>query len=87
VTTPVWTHRVVHLFAPVNAYNYVVHIPVDKINAFFVKKGSVCGCGKVEMLAGGGLKRSAVSDRLLDHLEIHHRFPAEKININILSAV
>ena len=76
---------VMNFFSAVKAENNIAHFAVGKVYNAFVNKHSVGGESKAKVLALFFLDAARVFDELFDHLKVHKRFAAEKVNLEIAS--
>ena len=79
----VHTVPVVHFPAPVQAQHHIAAFAVGKVDHVVVDQHAVCRERKAEILARGLLYAPRIVDQVLDHLEIHQRFAAEKVDLQI----
>ncbi len=71
-------------FSAVEREDAVRHLAIDEIRVFAVQQQPVRRDGEPEFFMVLLFQASGVGDRPLDHVEIHQRFPAEKIQFQIV---
>ena len=79
------TERIMDFFAPIQADDDIVHLPVDEIDAFVVQRNAVCGHGKVDLLTEPLFLLAAICDDLLANIKVHERLAAKEIDLQMLS--
>ena len=75
--------RVVHLAPAVQAKNEVVHLAVDEFVLLIVKRHAVGGDGEMYLLAELRFKLTPIGHDALHDIEVHQRFAAEQIHLEM----
>ena len=80
------TAAVMDFLAPVQAQHDIAHFPVGEINHVIINQYTVGRQRKPEMLALFLLDAPGIGCQLLYHVEVHQRFPAEEIHLQVAAA-
>ena len=72
-----------HLAPAVQAQNEVVHFAVDKLVFLVIKRHAVGGDGEMYLLAELRFKLTPIGHDALHDIEVHQRFAAEQIHLEI----
>ncbi len=77
------TQPIIDLLAAVNRKHDVGHLTIDKIDFVVCQQKAVRGNGKAEVFAMLFFLRAGVFHDLLHHIEIHQRFAAKEVDLQV----
>ena len=83
LTAGIRPHRVIDLRTAIERKHDIVHFRIEKIHDFLVEQNAVGGHCKAELLAGFFFPFAGIGHRLPDHVEVHQRLPAEKVQLQM----
>ena len=76
--------RVMHLTPAVKAQDEIEHLFIDKIVYLVIESNAVGGDGEMNLLIMQLFKLTPVADDTPDDIEIHQRFTAEKVYLQVM---